>query len=312
MRKVCSGVEPRHLAALAAVAEQGTFRGAADSLGYVQSAVSQQIAQLERLVDLRLVERRRGPGRVQLTAAGVLLLAHAENILDRFEAATADLDRLREGRAGVVRLGVSETVATRLLPRFIAGFRRAAPEFALEIGETAAEADLWRKVQAGQVDAGFCGLPQAAGPLECAAVLRDPFVLVVAADSATAAAVPPLEPRQLSRLPLIEHCLMRHVEEQLGRLDFEPRYDVRSELYATVQALVGGGIGAAILPRLAVDEADAATQMLPLDDLLSPRAIGICWNPRRRLAPGLEALVETARTVGAAHRRDDGELRLAA
>ena len=64
------GVEMRHLAALEAVAAAGSFHGAADRLGYTQSAISQQVAALERIVGQRLVERPGGPRPVRLTAAG--------------------------------------------------------------------------------------------------------------------------------------------------------------------------------------------------------------------------------------------------
>jgi DNA-binding transcriptional LysR family regulator len=297
VRKPWSGVELRHLAALAAVAEQGSFREAADSLGYVQSAVSQQLAQLERLLDLRLVERRPGRGRVRLTDAGALLLSHVGEILARFEAARADLDLLRAGRAGVVRLGVSESVATRLLPRLVARLRGAAPGLVLEIEEAIADDALWEMVEAGAVDAALGGLPVAGAPFEWVEVLEDPYVLVTATGSASAGAGAgaPLDPLRLSRLPLIEHRLMRHVQAQLGPLGFQPRYVFRSEVYSTVQALVAAGVGAAILPRLAVDAADEATSVLPLDRLLAPRAIAIGWNANRRRLPGLELMIDAAR-----------------
>ena len=85
------GVDLRHLSALSAVAEQQSFRGAADSLGYVQSAVSQRIAQLERIVGARLVERSRGHRRVELTHAGLVLLKYVERIEAQLDAARADL-----------------------------------------------------------------------------------------------------------------------------------------------------------------------------------------------------------------------------
>ena len=101
------GVEFRHLAALAAIAEEGTFRAAADRLGYVQSSVSQQIAVLERALGTRLIERSRGSHPIALTHAGRVLLEHFEQILRQLAAAWADVQALDAGRAGVVRLGLT-------------------------------------------------------------------------------------------------------------------------------------------------------------------------------------------------------------
>ena len=69
--KTWMGVEPRHLASFVAVAETGSFRRAATRLGYVQSAVSQQIAQLELALGAELLERGQGNRKLALTAAGV-------------------------------------------------------------------------------------------------------------------------------------------------------------------------------------------------------------------------------------------------
>ena len=93
------GVELRHLAALEAVAREGTFGRAAASLGYTQSAISQQIQTLERLVGERLLERPGGPRAVSLTEAGALLLRHAESIIARLHAAQADMAALSQGQA---------------------------------------------------------------------------------------------------------------------------------------------------------------------------------------------------------------------
>src|SRR5690349_24842610 len=85
------GVELRHLAALEAVARTGSFGRAARELGYTQSAVSQQIAQLERIVGQQLIHRPGGPRRVEPTEAGLLLLGHADAIVARLDAARADM-----------------------------------------------------------------------------------------------------------------------------------------------------------------------------------------------------------------------------
>src|SRR5437868_13585139 len=99
------GIELRHLIALEAVSREGSFGRAAGRLGYTQSAVSQQIAMLERIVGERLVERPGGPRPISLTEAGELLLRHAQSIVSRLEAAHADLAALRAGEAGAPRAG---------------------------------------------------------------------------------------------------------------------------------------------------------------------------------------------------------------
>src|ERR671928_2125249 len=91
------GLELRHLTALKAIAEHGSFGRAARALGYTQSAVSQQIAALERAVGEKLVERPGGPRPVSLTEAGELLVRHADAIVARMKAAQADLAAFSEG-----------------------------------------------------------------------------------------------------------------------------------------------------------------------------------------------------------------------
>ena len=299
MMRTWFGVELRHLAALEALAEEGSFRGAADALGYVQSAVSSQLAHLEQVLDVRLVERQRGPGAIHLTEAGTVLLSHANDILARFEAARADLELLKDGRTGQVRLGVSECVAASLLPDLVARFRRGAPGLTLEVVEVLADEELWPLVESGQVDAAFCGLPEA-GPFESTVVRDDPYVLVAACDSPAASSPVPVTAERLSRLPLIDHRLMGHVEAQLAPAGFVPRYVLRAQVYATVRALVARGVGAAIMPSTAVDGDDETTDRVALDHLLAPRAIAISWNGKRQVTPGLEALIDAACAVGAA------------
>ena len=80
------GIDLRHLAALQAVATEGSFHRAAERLGYTQSAVSQQIAGLERIVGMRLVHRPGGPRPISLTEAGHLLLRHGDAMLARLRA----------------------------------------------------------------------------------------------------------------------------------------------------------------------------------------------------------------------------------
>src|SRR5947208_15242455 len=107
------GVELRHLLALQAIAEHGSFGRAARALGYTQSAISQQVATLERAVGEELIERPGGPRPVSLTEAGQLLLRHAEAIVARMNAAPADLAAFPEGAAGPLWTGTVPTVSAR-------------------------------------------------------------------------------------------------------------------------------------------------------------------------------------------------------
>src|SRR5206468_2980406 len=104
-----AGIEMRHLVALDAVAREGSFRRAATRLGYVQSAISHQIAALEGLIGKRLIDRSRGTRPLALTPAGEILLAHADALIARVRAAQADLAALHG--EGVAAPRVSEELA---------------------------------------------------------------------------------------------------------------------------------------------------------------------------------------------------------
>src|SRR6478735_2571485 len=116
------GVELRHLAALQALAQEGSFGRAARRLGYTQSAVSQQIAALERIVGEQLVERPGGPRPVAMTEGGRLLLGHARAIVARLQAAQADIAALSAGEAGSLHVGAFQSVGARILPEVMRRF----------------------------------------------------------------------------------------------------------------------------------------------------------------------------------------------
>ena len=127
------GVEIRHLAALQAVEREGSFGRAAQRLGYTQSAVSQQIAHLEKLVGEKLIDRPGGPRAISLTDAGRLLLRHADAIVARLAAAQADMAALHEGAAGPLRVGIFQSVGARLLPRLMTRFREDWPRVEIQL-----------------------------------------------------------------------------------------------------------------------------------------------------------------------------------
>ena len=103
---------------------------AAVRLGYTQSAVSQQLQALERIVGVTLVTRSPGARSVELTEAGTQLLAHADAIAGHLESARADLAAFADGRTGELRIGAVPSVAAALVPgaRRGAARTRAAPD----------------------------------------------------------------------------------------------------------------------------------------------------------------------------------------
>src|SRR3974390_356466 len=108
------GVGLRGLRAVLAVAELGSFRRAADDLGYTQSALSHQVATIERALGKALFTRPGGRGQVRLTAAGETVTRSARKVLAEVEALTAATEEA--GAAVRVRVGVSQTMAAEVMP----------------------------------------------------------------------------------------------------------------------------------------------------------------------------------------------------
>src|SRR5919108_677674 len=133
------GIELRHLAALQAVAGERSFHAAAARLGYSQSAVSQQIATLERIVGGKLIERPGGPRTVFLTDLGELVLRHAEAIVARLQAAQADAEAMLGGDLGALRVGSYQSVGEQILPALVPRFQ--ADHAGVEISLIESESD---------------------------------------------------------------------------------------------------------------------------------------------------------------------------
>ncbi|MER5642439.1 LysR family transcriptional regulator [Kitasatospora sp. NPDC002227] len=136
------------LRVLRAVADRGSFTAAASELGYTQSAVSRQIAAVERLAGTELVERRRDGAR--LTAAGQLVLRRATVVLDEIDATARELAGL-PAEAGTVRLGWFPSAGAALVPRALTALRRSEPALTVTTREGSTTA-LVRALRAGRVD----------------------------------------------------------------------------------------------------------------------------------------------------------------
>jgi len=294
------GVELRHLAALEAVARTGSFGRAARELGYTQSAVSQQIAQLERIVGQRLFHRPGGPRPVEATEAGLLLLGHADAIVAQLDAARADMAALAEGAAGTLRVGIYQSVGARLLPALVRRFRAQWPRVGVRVREESAAADLLRLLEHGELDLTFADLPLREGPFEWAELLQDPYVLLVSADSEFASLESAPSLREVAKLPLIGRRSTDEPERFLAGRVPEVNVVFRTDDNGTLAALVAEGLGASIEPRLVVDPRDRAVRTLPFGSRIPPRTLLLAWHRDRYRSQAAQAFVELAREVAEA------------
>jgi molybdate transport repressor ModE-like protein len=293
------GVEFRHLAALEAVAREGTFGRAARSLGYTQSAVSQQIQALERIVGERLLERPGGPRAVSLTEAGSLLLRHAEAIIARLHAAQADMAALAQGESGHLRIGTFQSVGARVLPAVMRRFAVAWPKVEVELTESTSDEELIRLVERGELDLAFAMPPLLDGPFEAVELLADPYVLVVPADHALAASQR-ASLADVGDVTLIGNRACRSTvlaEGELTQRGVTVDVAFRSDDNGTVQGLVGAGFGVALVPLLATDRNDDRIRVIELDPEIPPRRIALAWHRDRHRSPAARAFVDVAGEV---------------
>jgi DNA-binding transcriptional LysR family regulator len=296
------GVEVRHLVALEAVAQTGSFSQAATRLGYAQSAISQQISTLERAVGHRLVERPGGPRSVSLTEAGKVLLEHAGHIVSRLAAAKADLDAMAAGEAGVLRVGTFQSASARLLPPTLAQFRTAWPDINVELRNEPVGTHLEVLIRTGQADLAFADLAAIDESSHAMVeLIRDPEVLITAPDHPLSRSdtvdLAQLAGVRMISMPIDDACAIR-TARALERVGVEPDIVFRSDDNLTTQRLVAIGLGVAIVPLLTVERSipDANVAIRGLNASLE-RQIGVIWHRDRLQSRAAEAFIETAMQV---------------
>jgi DNA-binding transcriptional LysR family regulator len=176
-------LDVRRLRLLRELAARGTVTAVADALSYTPSAVSQQLAQLERDAGLPLLERV-GRG-VRLTEAGRRLVVHADAVLERLDAAEADLARAAGEVGGAVRVSAFQTAAHALVLPALADLAERHPGVRCEVGDAEAEEAL-PAVRIGDLDVAIAEeydhAPRPRDPvLEREELCRDPLLVALPA-----------------------------------------------------------------------------------------------------------------------------------
>jgi DNA-binding transcriptional LysR family regulator len=300
-------IEIRQLRALQAVATEGSFGRAAERLGFTQSAISQQIAGLERAVGDKVFDRPGGPRRVELTPTGQLLLVHATAVLDRLLEAEDGLRSLRAGEVGRLVVGSFQSVSVGVLPDVVGRLRIERPGLSVRCEESDENDELIERLMSDDLDLSFLiGMPTHEG-IEAVPLLIDPFVLL----TATSDGEPECDPRALQGVPMIGQspcACQQSIDRSLRDYGVDPDYVFRTNDNAAVQAMVRAGMGRAILPLLAADVHDPGVIVSFMDPPIPPRVIAIARRRGRTLAPAADRFVEIAADVCRSLQQADRQL----
>ncbi|MFD7288834.1 LysR family transcriptional regulator [Streptomyces sp. NPDC059863] len=251
-----------------AVAEQGTFTAAAASLGYTQSAVSRQIAAIERVAGAELLERRRDG--VRLTTAGRLVMRRATVVLDEIDATARELSGL-PGQAATVRLGWLPSAGAVLVPRALAALRDTDPGIQV-VGREGGTPALVRALRAGSLD---LALLASAPPFRPPDAESPPLVLRTLTERALCLAVPAAHP--LARGDYIDVADLRGQRWIASSASGEdrlmgvwPGLDERPEIAHTARdwlaklQLVAAGCGLTTVPAALASAAPQGVRILPV------------------------------------------------
>lgn len=284
-------LELKHLVALDAVASEGTFGRAAERLGYTQSAVSQQIAALERILGDKVFDRPGGPRPVVLTPLGAELLERGRELLARVDSMSLELDLFRTGSVGKLSIGTFQSVSAMLLPKIVARMRETFPTLELQVVESDIEDELSAALASGEVEVSFL-VGDDLAETESVHLLDDPFVLIARPDQFPPG---PVRTEQFADEPMIgQHqnsCQLLN-EAGLRSSGVEPNYVYRTNDNGTVAAMVRAGMGVAVMPFLCVEPEDPRTSIHPIHPPIPDRRICLAWRRNRTLSPAAERFIQ--------------------
>jgi DNA-binding transcriptional LysR family regulator len=280
-------MELHHLRYFEAVARHGHVTRAAQELHIAQPSLSKQIQSLEAELGIALFDRV--GRRVELTAAGRLLLPYARRALREVADARTALQQWNSLEQGQVALGAPPTVGAHLLPRALAAFHERYPGIGLSLHEMGA-ARLASLLDEGAIDLAVVSV---ALPAFLSAELFSEDLVVAVAEGHPLAQQKAVRGADLADQPFIlfpEGYELRGRTLQLCRAaGFEPQVVLDGGETDTVVRLVAAGLGVAVVPRLAL-EGGAGIVGLDVIDSTLRRTLRLIWHPERSLSPAAEAL----------------------
>ncbi|NJR21702.1 MAG: LysR family transcriptional regulator [Richelia sp. CSU_2_1] len=282
---------------LKAIASEGSFKRAADSLYVSQPAVSLQVQNLERQLDVPLFDR--GGRRAQLTEAGHLLLSYGEKILSLCQETCRALEDLQNLQGGTLIVGASQTTGTYLLPRMIGTFRQKYPDVAVQLHVHSTRRTAW-SVANGQIDLAIVGG-------EIPTELVEALEITPYAEDELALILPPSHPMveqetiekedlyQLQFISLDSQSTIRKVIDQvLSRNGIDTRrLKIEMELNSieAIKNAVQSGLGAAFVSVSAIEKElqMGVLYKAKMEEVVVTRILSLICNPNRYRSKAAEA-----------------------
>jgi DNA-binding transcriptional LysR family regulator len=293
-------LDPRRLRALREVARQRSFRGAAEALGYSQSAVSQHVAALERAVGAVLIDRADHRA-IAPTAAGTRVLRHADRILAAIDDGEAEVRQLVDGPHPPLRLGAFSSACATFVPEVVAGLARREPPVAVRLSRSE-PAEAVRAVARRELDAAVVVAPLDDPPegVELVRLWSDPLHVALPEGHRLARGRDPVAIAELAAERWIQ-CdedlcpdtqLLRRM---LGRTTEVGEIGCTGTDYLVIQGMVAAGNGISLLPELALRHRRDDVVVRPLRERPT-RTIGVALPTAGRAEP-TTALVDALRAA---------------
>ncbi len=285
---------------LKAIAVEGSFKRAADSLYVSQPAVSLQVQHLERQLEVPLFDR--GGRRAQITEAGRLMLSYGDRILSLCQETCRAIEDLQNLKGGTLIVGASQTTGTYLMPRMIGLFRQKYPDVAVQLHVHSTRRTAW-SVANGQLDLAIVGgeIPaELQDSLEVTFYAEDELALVLPQDHpfAEMAAMAREDLYKLRFIALDSQSTIRKVIDQvLLRNGVDPhQLTIEMELNSieAIKNAVQAGLGAAFLSVTAIEKELqlGAMSRVRIEGLTIKRSLSQIRNPNRYLSKATQAFCE--------------------
>ncbi|MFO0683521.1 MAG: LysR substrate-binding domain-containing protein [Sandaracinus sp.] len=287
----------RQLQYAVAVADELSFRKAAERCRVAQPSLSAQIAQLEDALGTRLFER--GQRRVLVTAAGRALLERARALLVQADDLGVAARRASDPLSGPLRIGVIPTISPYLLPSVAPRLRAKLPRLRIAWREDKT-ATLLAALDAGELDAALLALDGSMSELVHETIAVDRFLLAVPRNHPLAEGAAPVAGSELRRDDVLllddGHCFRDQALEVCTRARAHES-ELRATSLATLVQMVAGGAGITLLPALsAPTEARAAgLATRPIAVPSAQRTIALVWRRRSAVEPALRSVAEIVR-----------------